>query len=430
MQINLPYGRGTLPLDIEKGRLTAVLESHLGTAPTLDGPAAVAKALACPIGCPPLAALARGKRNIVILISDHTRPVPSRILLPPMLDALRSASPEARITLLVATGCHRQTSQQELREKLGEDILSQVEVVIHDCEDTASLIDAGTLPSGGRLLVNRLAVEADLLLSEGFIEPHFFAGFSGGRKSVLPGIASRVTVHANHCSAFIASPYARTGCLEGNPIHRDMEYAAKAVGLAFILNVVLNAQKGIAAVFAGDPILAHRAGCDYVSDACRVPARMADIVITTNGGYPLDQNIYQAVKGMTAAEATCRPGGVIIMVAACQDGHGGEGFLQTFSSPTSTQQLMDGFLATPMEETVADQWQSQIFARILLKHTVILVSQAPDDMVSALRMVPAHSLSDALAKAEAIVGHAAGITVIPDGVSTIIAPDPGMGPKA
>ena len=186
------------------------------------------------------------------------------------------------------------------------------------------MVKIGQLPSGGDCIINRIAAEADLLLAEGFIESHFFAGFSGGRKSVLPGIASYKTIMANHSGEFIDSSNSRTGNLTDNPIHNDMVYAAAKANLAFIVNVVLDGDKKIIGSFAGDMVEAHKVGCNFVKEIARVKKIPCDIAVSTNGGFPLDQNIYQAVKGMTAAEATNKDGGVIIMVAGCRDGHGGE----------------------------------------------------------------------------------------------------------
>ena len=191
-------------------------------------------------------------------------------------------------------------NRQELIEKFGGEIVEHEVIAIHDCAVEADMVTIGTLPSGGSLRINRIAAEADLLISEGFIEPHFFAGFSGGRKSVLPGIAARETVYWNHNAEFIASPFARTGILEGNPIHADMIYAAHTAKLAFICNVVINAKHKVVGAFAGDCEMAHVAGTEFLKGLCQCPKAPADIVITSNNGYPLDQNIYQAVKGMTA----------------------------------------------------------------------------------------------------------------------------------
>lgn len=418
----LPYGKGSLEVSIPDERLNAVLVSELHHyKPDMDQAELVKLALENPIGTARLSEIARDKDRIVIIASDHTRPVPSKIIMPLMVEEIRKGNPQADITILIATGCHRETTGEELEFKFGAEIMAKEKICVHDCEDDSMLVDIGTLPSGGQLILNRLAVEADLLVAEGFIEPHFFAGFSGGRKSVLPGVASRTTVMYNHNAGFIDCPYARTGIIEKNPIHEDMLFAAKKAGLAFIVNVVLNSDKQIIHAVAGDCELAHIAGCDFLNALCRVESAPADIVITTNGGYPLDQNIYQAVKGMTAAEATINKNGVIIMLAKSDDGHGGEQFYDTFRQEKDLDKMTAGFLETPSEETIPDQWQSQIFARILRDTKVVYVSDAPDGMVSDLHMIPAHSVGEAIEKADRILGNQSSkITVIPDGVSVIV----------
>ena len=283
--VHFPYGRAELTADLPDEDLAAVLTAQLPACGDSEG-ALVRRALDNPIGAPRLCELARGKKKVVVLLSDHTRPVPSRAILPPMLEEIRRGNPAAEITLLVATGCHRATAPEELREKLGPELYAREKIVVHDCDDEANLVCLGTLPSGGALVIHRLAAEADLLVAEGFIEPHFFAGFSGGRKSVLPGIAGRRTVLANHCAAFIDDPRARTGVLEGNPIHRDMVWAARRAGLAFIVNAVIDHDKRAIAAVAGDVERAHEAGCAFLAGHCRVRPAMADLVLTTNGAIP------------------------------------------------------------------------------------------------------------------------------------------------
>lgn len=236
---------------------------------------------------------------MIIISSDHTRPVPSRVTMLILLCRIRNANPDIKITIFIATGFHRPTTKQELIDRYGEEIVLRENIVVHRSRDD-EMADLGTLPSGGKLLLNKIAIYTDLLIAEGFIEAHFFAGFSGGRKAVLPGIASATTVMANHCSEFIASPRARTGILENNPIHRDMLYAAAQAKLAFILNVVINAKKEVIAAFAGDSEKTHVKGCEFVLKMSQVKKNPTDIVVTTNGGYPLDQNIYQSVKGKLA----------------------------------------------------------------------------------------------------------------------------------
>ncbi len=421
MQLSFPYGKEFLNLDIADERVQGVLVSNLHHYTAEKDPLSLVEdALANPIGTERLSELAKGKKNIVLIASDHTRPVPSKVIVPPMLREIREGNPDADITILISTGCHRGTTRQELIDKFGEEIVEREKIVVHDC-DNSPLVHIGTLPSGGDLIINRLVVDADLVCAEGFIEPHFFAGFSGARKSILPGIASRTTVLANHCSEFIADPHARTGILEGNPIHKDMVWAARTAKLAFICNVVINAEKQAIFAVAGDMEEAHRAGCDFLSSLCKVDARPADIVITTNGGYPLDQNIYQAVKGMTAAEATVKHGGVIIMMAKSNDGHGGEHFYHQMADEPDIEKTLATFLSRGRNETVPDQWQTQIFIRVLQRASVIYISEAPDEMVKGLHMIPAHSLEEAMQKAEEIVGKKdATVTAIPDGVSVMV----------
>ena len=421
MQLSFPYGKEFLNLDIADERVQGVLVSNLHHYTAEKDPLSLVEdALANPIGSKKLSELAKGKKNIVLIASDHTRPVPSKVIIPPMLREIREGNPDADITILISTGCHRGTTRQELIDKFGEEIVEREKIVVHDC-DNSPLVHIGMLPSGGDLIINRLVVDADLVCAEGFIEPHFFAGFSGARKSILPGIASRTTVLANHCSEFIADPHARTGILEGNPIHKDMVWAARTAKLAFICNVVINAEKQAIFAVAGDMEEAHRAGCDFLSSLCKVDARPADIVITTNGGYPLDQNIYQAVKGMTAAEATVKHGGVIIMMAKSNDGHGGEHFYHQMADEPDIEKTLATFLSRGRNETVPDQWQTQIFIRVLQRASVIYISEAPDEMVKGLHMIPAHSLEEAMQKAEEIVGKKdATVTAIPDGVSVMV----------
>lgn len=336
----VPFGKEKINFELPDEQVAGVLVSHAHDykAPKSEEEL-VADALANPIGSPKLSELAKGKKTCVIISSDHTRPVPSHVIMPQLLAELRKGNPDIDITILIATGMHRPTTQEELVAKYGKEIAENEKFSIHVSRNDEDMVSIGTLPSGGECLINKLAANADLLVAEGFIEPHFFAGMSGGRKSVLPGIASKITVLANHCSEFIASPNARTGILKGNPIHEDMLYAAKAANLAFICNVVIDADKKVIAAFAGDREEAHYAGVDFEMKLAGVKPIPADIVITTNGGYPLDQNIYQSVKGMTAAEATCKEGGVIIDVSSCSDGHGGEDFYNNLKNATSLQKL-------------------------------------------------------------------------------------------
>ncbi|MBI4857114.1 MAG: nickel-dependent lactate racemase [Acetobacterium woodii] len=422
MQINLPYGKEKQVLNVDEAILNGLLVSQIEDYhPGKSQTELVSEAIQTPFASEKLSQLAVGKQKIVIIASDHTRPVPSKIIMPLMLAEIRQGNPEAEITILIATGFHRLTTREELVGKFGETIVDTETIVVHDSGDDNSLVKIGTLPSGGALIINRLAAEADLLVSEGFIEPHFFAGFSGGRKSVLPGIASRVSVLANHCGEFIAHPKARTGVIEGNPLHIDMLYAARTAKLAFVVNVVINSEKEVIHAVAGDCDAAHINGRKFLEKLCKVQATPSDIVITTNGGYPLDQNIYQAVKGMTAAEAAVKQDGVIIMLAKSNDGHGGAAFFNTFRDEKNLEKMLAGFVNTPRDETIPDQWEAQILARILLKAKVIYISAAPDEMIQEFQMTPAKDVQEALALARNYLNNEqATVTVIPDGVAVIV----------
>lgn len=422
VKIKIPYSKKLLEIDIPDNNLAAVLESKAHVYKALGTQSEIVnKALDNPIGSPTLEELVKDKKNLVLITSDHTRPVPSHVTMPILLDRIRKVNPKIDIKILIATGFHRPTTREEMINKFGREIVDNEIIINHLSEDESSLVRVGTLPSGGELWLNKLAMETELLISEGFIEPHFFAGFSGGRKSVLPGVASSKTVMANHCSEFIASEYARTGVIANNPIHKDMLYAAKEAKLAFILNVVIDSDKKVINAFAGDSELAHEEGCKFVMKLASVEAVKADIAISTNGGYPLDQNIYQSVKGMTAAEATCKDQGVIIMVSACNDGHGGKSFYDNMANSKSPREVLEKVIKVGRNDTAPDQWEFQILARILDRYTVILVTDMCDpQMIKAMHMQHAFTFEEALARAFEIKGSDAKITVIPDGVSVVV----------
>ena len=416
--VHFPYGRTELTADLPDEDLAAVLTAQLPACGDSEG-ALVRRALDNPIGAPRLCELARGKKKVVVLLSDHTRPVPSRAILPPMLEEIRRGNPAAEITLLVATGCHRATAPEELREKLGPELYAREKVVVHDCDEEANLVCLGTLPSGGALVIHRLAAEADLLVAEGFIEPHFFAGFSGGRKSILPGICNAATVNENHSYKAVSNPHAAAGVLEGNPIHEDMLCAAKAVHVQFILNVALDAQKKIIAAWAGDLEKAHAEGVKFVRSLAQCPVVEGDIVVTSNGGYPLDQNLYQSPKAVATAEACCREGGVIIMCCSCADGMGGSNFERLITMGTVDE--IDAYLSKiPPKESISEQWCAQIYSRILKHHKVILVTTFLDhELVRKANMTPASDVNEALEMALEMMGKNAQVVVIPDGVAVL-----------
>ena len=421
-ECELPFDHKTLHLELEDKNFAGVMEGHQNEFKTTKSQEElVEESLANPYGSPSLEELCAGKKDIVIISSDHTRPVPSRVTMPILLHHIHSAAPEARVRILVATGMHRPSTHEELVNKYGEEIVANEEIVMHVATDDSMMKKIGTLPSGGECIINKIAADCDLLLAEGFIEPHFFAGFSGSRKSVLPGIASYKTIMYNHNGQFVNDSHSRAGNLCHNHVSEDMFAAAEMAHLAFVLNVVLNGKHEVIGSFAGDIHKAHEAGCEFVKSLAGVEPVECEIAITTNGGYPLDQNIYQAVKGMCAAEATLPEGGVIIDVAGCADGHGGEGFYRSLCDCESPDALYQSIMATPQNETIPDQWESQILARILMKHRVIFVS--PHEREALLREMKldwAPDLDTAIAMAREEKGADALVTVIPNGVSVIV----------
>jgi len=422
MQTKIPYGKTALSFVLPNGHEGAIVTSNIDELKAeVSQEQLVKNAMANPFGGKKLSELAVGKKDCVLIISDHTRPVPSRVILPSMLAELRQGNPDIDITLLVATGFHRATTDAELRAKLGDEIFEKEKIVVHDAQDASSNVALGILPSGAPLVIDRLAVETELLVAEGFIEPHFFAGFSGGRKSVLPGVCDAKTVLANHNGGLIDSAFSRTGILENNPIHRDMVEAARMAKLAFICNVVIDEEKNACAAFAGDPFEAHEAGCNFLRGYCSVKAPKGDIVITGNGGAPLDQNIYQCVKSMTAAEAAAKEGAVIILCAECADGTGGDSFYAHMRDCETPALLEREAAATPFDETLPDQWQYQILARILAKHEVIFVTRKEIcGIIEDMKMTYAESLDEAIALAVEKKGESAFFTVIPNGISVIV----------
>ena len=418
--IKIPYYTSTLDLHVDEANLKAVVTAKMHDYKPAKSEAELVKdALAHPIGSKTLRELAVGKKKVTLVTSDHTRAVPSKLTLPILLAEIRAGNPDADITILIATGLHRPTTEEEQRRMFGDAIVDQEKIVVNKAFEDEDFERVCELPSGAELWVNKLALHCDLLVTEGFIEPHFFAGFSGGRKSILPGICNAVTVNENHSYKAIASPYAATGVLEHNPIHEDMVFAARAVNVQFIMNVALNAEKKVIAAFAGDLEQAHLQGVEFVRGLAQCPSVTGDIVVTSNGGYPLDQNLYQSPKAVATAEACCRDGGVIIMCASCCDGMGGTHFEKLIVRGTVDE--IDAYLSKiPPKETIPEMWCAQIFSRILKKHRIILVTNYLDhEMVRKANMIPASSPDEALEMAYGMMGRDAEVVVIPDGVAVL-----------
>lgn len=418
--IPIPYYTSTLALHVEEENLKAVLTAKMhGFHAEKSQEQLVLDALEHPVDSPRLRTLAEGKRNIVIVTSDHTRAVPSKITLPLLLKEIRSGNPDADITILIATGLHRPTTEEEQRRMFGDAIVDHEKIAINNAFAPEQFVELCTLPSGAVFQVNRLAAECDLLVTEGFVEPHFFAGFSGGRKSILPGICSERTVNENHSYKAVSHPRSNSGMLKDNPIHADMLCAAKAVNVQFIFNVALDGEKKIVAAWAGDLEKAHEAGVAFIRQWSQCPVVTGDIVITSNGGYPLDQNLYQSPKAMATAEACAGEDGVIIMCCSCCDGMGGAHFGQLIQRGTPDE--IDRYLSSiPPEKTIPEQWCTQVCVRVLRKHPVILVTTFLNhDEVRKANMIPASTPDEALEIAYRLKGQQASVVVIPDGVSVL-----------
>lgn len=418
--IPIPYYTSTLALHVEEENLKAVLTAKMhGFHAEKSQEQLVLDALEHPVDSPRLRTLAEGKRKIVIVTSDHTRAVPSKITLPLLLKEIRSGNPDADITILIATGLHRPTTEEEQRRMFGDEIVDHEKIAINNAFAPEQFVELCTLPSGAVFQVNRLAAECDLLVTEGFVEPHFFAGFSGGRKSILPGICSERTVNENHSYKAVSHPRSNSGMLKDNPIHADMLCAAKAVNVQFIFNVALDGEKKIVAAWAGDLEQAHEAGVAFIRQWSQCPVITGDIVVTSNGGYPLDQNLYQSPKAMATAEACAGEDGVIIMCCSCCDGMGGAHFGQLIQRGTPDE--IDRYLSSiPPEKTIPEQWCTQVCVRVLRKHPVILVTTfLSHDEVRKANMIPASTPDEALEIAYRLKGEQASVVVIPDGVSVL-----------
>jgi nickel-dependent lactate racemase len=405
-EFSLPYGDSHLNVRVPEKNLAFVLEPR--HVPGLrDEAAAVTAALRNPIGQSPLVEAVRATDQVVVIVTDNTRACPDDRLLPPILAELERVVRQDQITIVVALGLHPPLDQEEL---LGTDIIERYRVVNHD---PSSVVNIGTTSRGTPVDINPIVVNADFRLSTGFIEPHFFAGFSGGRKSIAPGVFGRSSAYINHGYRMIADPRARAGVLAGNPIHEDMVEQARLAKLDFVLNVLLNQHKQITAVFAGDLVAAHEAGCEAARKiaGARVPHRV-DITITTNSGSPLDLDLYQTVKGMDGASLITRDGGIVIIASSCAAGVGPQSFVDVHRACRSPIDVMQ---KVRREEPLGVQWQNQVLARIQMRNQVMLRSELPDEAVRGMWIEPVHDMNAAVASALACMGREAQIAVIPEG---------------
>lgn len=418
MQVELAYGRDGLIVELPE-QTDIIRSQFLPGIP--DEQAALQEALQKPIGSPPLAAMVKPGDKVAIVHSDITRPTPNDRILPVLLSALEEAGiAREDITLLNALGTHRPQTDGELRMMLGEEIVENYRCLQHNAFDDEILVPLGTTKLGNAVRVNRLLLDADVRILTGFIEPHFFAGFSGGPKGVLPALAGAESVLTNHGREMIAHPNATWGVTEGNPIWEEMREVALMAKPTLLLNVTLNSAGAITGIFAGDLLDAHRAGSAFVRKVAMVPVEEPyDIVVTTNSGYPLDQNLYQTVKGMSAASRIVRKGGAIIMTAACQDGLPDHGRYAELLEEGGTPQGVLDMLAQPGFGE-QDQWQVQIQAQVQLHADVHVYSDGlSDGQIERALFIPSRSVEETVARLIEKFGPTARICAMPEGPQTI-----------
>ena len=413
MKISLAYGRGHLEIELP-GERTTIIEPAAQPALANEREAVLA-ALDRPIGAAPLAASIPPGARICIVHTDITRATPNDRLLPWLLDYLeRAGAARENITLLNGTGTHRPNTRAELEQMLTPHVVANYRCVNHDCEDRAMHAQFGVTKSGAPALIDRHFTDADVRIVTGFIEPHFFAGFSGGPKGIMPGVAALETVMSNHGAHHIASPHAAFGITDGNPLWEEMRDIALRVGPGFLLNVALNERREITGVFAGDLLAAHRAGIEFVrASAMQRVSAPFDVVVTTNSGWPLDMNLYQGVKGMAAAARIVRDGGAIILAAECSEGTPeGSPHDRLLRSVATGEELL-ARLAQP-GFVRAELWQSQIQALIQRRAEIHVHSALPDETIRAAHLLPCRDIAATIARM-----NPARIAVLPQGPLTI-----------
>ncbi|MFC4533168.1 nickel-dependent lactate racemase [Sphaerisporangium dianthi] len=370
MRVDLAYGTGGLVVDLPDDRTTVITPVARPAAP--DEAAELRRALREPVAGPPLRERVRPGQTVAISACDGTRPQPRHLMIPAILAELDGVTDLDDVVILVATGTHRGNSADELRKMFGDEVVDAVRIVNHDARDSSSLRWMGRHGKDVPVWLNREWAEADVRITTGFVEPHFFAGFSGGPKLVAPGLAALETVLTLHDAARIGDPRATWGVIEGNPVHDDVRAIAAATGVTFALDVVLDREQRIVRAFGGDLPQMHAAATAAArAVAMRPVAEPFDVVVTTNAGFPLDQNLYQSVKGMSAAAQVVKPGGTIICAAECQDGFPDHGsYREVLTSAASPDALFEEI--SRRAETVPDQWQVQIQARIQRTARVIM----------------------------------------------------------
>src|ERR1035437_8036613 len=416
MNAHLNYGTAGLALDLSGVNATVLAPQFLAGLP--DEATAFTAAVRSPIGTRPLREQIAATDRVAVVIPDGTRPLPNDRLLPWLFAELAHVSRE-NFTILIGTGSHRANTPAELDTMLSPALARGYRVVNHNSTDAASLASAGRSPLGYEVPLARDYVAADRRIILGFIEPHFMAGFSGGYKAVFPGLAALDAIMHYHGADVIGDPRRTGGELEENPTQRHVRAGGSLLPVDFCINVALNTRREITRYFCGDTLAAHRAGCAFVKTTAMVACPQAfPIVVTTNSGFPLDQNLYQTVKGMAAAARIITPGGLILMAARCNDGFPAHGnFRKLIEASASAQEMLDRIMTPGF--AVLDQWQAQHLAMVLLKARVALYSELTDDDVRRAHLTPVHDVRAALDAELARLGRDTPVAVLPEGPLTI-----------
>jgi nickel-dependent lactate racemase len=418
MQVDLKYGRRGLRIDLPESADVLKTRFQPGIP---DEVQAIQQALREPISSPPLTSLIKPGDRVTVVHTDITRATPNDRILPVLLDELLGAGIEpGDISLLNGLGTHREQTDAELRQMLGDQIVDGYRCLQHDCNDNSNLVSLGETSRGNPVRINQVYLESDVRILTGFIEPHFFAGFSGGPKAILPSLAGKESVYSNHGLEMIAHPQAAWGITLGNPIWEEMREVALKTNPTFLLNVALNTSQEITAVFAGDMLAAHALGCEYVrQNAMLAVDDPYEIVITTNSGYPLDQNLYQSVKGMSAASQITRQGGAIIIATACEDGLPDHGlYAELLVEAGSPQGIID--LISQPGFNMQDQWQVQIQAQIQQQVDVYVYSDGlSDEQIQKALFIPSRDVEGTLGNLLADLDDQARICVMPEGPQLI-----------
>lgn len=417
MRVELKYGRTGLHVQLPDDA-TVIWPREL--AGLSNEAQAIRAGLAAPIGAKPLAQQLAPTDTVAIVFSDITRPMPSDRVLPIVLEVVESVVPREQIVLINGTGTHQANTRDELIGMLGREIVEDYRVINHDAFDDANLVDLGVTPQGHRALVNRAYYEADFRIVTGFIEPHIFAGFSGGPKAVLPGVAGIESIMDNHTYAMLDDSRATWGVRDGNPVWEEIRDFARLARPDFMLNVTLNRLGQITGVFAGDVEAAHAQGCALVREAAMVPVeRQYDVALTTNSGYPLDINLYQTIKGISAAAQAIRPGGSIIVASECSGGIPDYGEYRNLVREGGSPEGILALIGAPGFRR-HDQWEAQLHANLMkLAQIHIYSSGLTHDQVRGMLLTPVDDIEATVRQELERCGPGARLLVLPEGSQSI-----------